>query len=92
MLGILRNHVISVFNPLKLSIRTRYHADKIANGRLVRRYGYKEKIKTEGLMPRHKDFGRVVEIPIYRPKNVWQEKRALFGQNDYIDILGKLII
>ncbi|GFN91683.1 39S ribosomal protein l51, mitochondrial-like [Plakobranchus ocellatus] len=51
-----------------------------------RRYGYAIRYKTDGLLPR--DGKPVRSLPPYRPKNSWDTKHALFGQNDYIDILG----
>lgn len=78
---------VNTWTPQITSVRFRYHADKLARGPLIQRYGYKNPIDMRGPLARDSDK-QMKQLPIYRPKNAWNEKRALFGQNDYIDILG----
>lgn len=72
-----------------MCVRYRYHADKIKRGPLVRRMGYEDPIVHEGTLAHTgPSGGRINELPIYVPADNWMQKKALFGQNDYIDILG----
>lgn len=79
--------MVRTWIPQVTPVRFRYHADKIAKP-LLRRYGYESPIDQKGLLPHTGGDERIIPYPIYRPKDAWNEKRALFGQNDYIDILG----
>lgn len=73
--------------PLVTCVRFRWHEDKVRQGPVQIRYGYKDTILPEGTLPRIKD-ATPLPTPMYRPGNPWSEEKALFGQNDYIDILG----
>ena len=66
----------------------RWHKDKVDNRRLYR-YGYIDRVKQSGALPRiSEDSERIRSIKVFRPSNPFAPKEALFGQNDYIDILG----
>lgn len=66
----------------------RWHADKVAN-RPLRRFGFKDSVKMSGALPRiSNDAPMIQTMRVFTPYNPWAPKRALGGQNDYIDILG----
>ena len=76
--------ILPAAGPAWTAVRFRYHADKVKKGPFMRRYGYEDKILQRGLLPRPTWTDQPLPIPEYKPKNSWNEKRALFGQNDYI--------
>ncbi|RNA34469.1 39S ribosomal mitochondrial [Brachionus plicatilis] len=60
-------------------------------GEYFRNIGYEyNKVYKGGLLPRldPKDDSIPIPMPIFKSKKSWSEKKATFGQNDYIDILG----
>ena len=70
------------------TLKERWHKDMVENRRLYR-YGYVDKVKQSGALPRiSEDSPRVKTMKVFRPSNPFAPKEALFGQNDYIDILG----
>lgn len=70
------------------STSSRWHKERIQN-RDLRGYGYHDKVKRSGALPRLKnDSKRIFAAKIPTQPDPFAPKRALLGQNDYIDILG----
>lgn len=70
-------------------VSQRWHKDKVEN-RHHYRFGYKDKVKRTGPLPRLGDDAKRIETrPIFEPSPMFSPANALRGQNDYIDILGE---
>jgi hypothetical protein len=68
--------------------RQRWHKDKVEN-RHWYRFGYHDEVKQTGALPRLSEDAKVVDGQrLFEPEAPFAQKRALYGQNDYIDILG----
>jgi len=66
----------------------RRHKDFLGN-RNIWRFGYEDKLKMSGTLPRiGNDYARVPSKKIFKPQNPFAPSNALYGQNDYFDILG----
>ena len=71
-------------------VRYRWYKEKLEN-RQFKRSGFVDRVKQEGALPRLKDNSKAItQLGEYKASNNWAPHRALHGQNDYIDILGKL--
>ena len=74
------------------TLNSRWHKDTVENRDLYR-HGYIDRVKQSGALPRiSEDSPRIKEMKVFRPSNPFAPKEALFGQNDYIDILGKYML
>lgn len=84
-MNIIRNLVVERIPRLPIYISVRGFERR----KYIRRYGYESPILEEGPLPRIKDDNEKISvIPDYKPKDSWNNRRAVYGQNDYIDILG----
>lgn len=59
------NIIKYAYKPQIQAVRFRYHADKVAAGPAIKRYGYSERILQRGLIP-HVDNGHKLPMPVYK--------------------------